>query len=94
MLCDCDIDEIVCYWCVFQNGSAERQSSESFCTSLCETQSELKVANLVSLAQPSTPSKSAWTMVKVPTDVQAVVERLLWIMTACGKPFEAIQKST
>ena len=38
----------VCYCCVFQNGSAERQSSESFCISLCGTQSE--VANLAEVS--------------------------------------------
>ena len=47
-----------------------------------------KVANLVGLAQRSNGSRSAWTIGKVSTDEQAVVERLLWIMTACGIPFE------
>ena len=36
-----------------------------------------EVANLVGFAQSSTRSRSAWTVAKVSTDVQAVVERLL-----------------
>ena len=42
------------------------------------------------LAQPSTRSRSAWTVAKVSTDMQAVVERLLWIVTAGGIPYEAV----
>ena len=38
-----------------------------------------EVANHVGLAQPTVRSRSAWTMAKVSTDAQAVVERLLWI---------------
>ena len=34
--------------------------------------------------------KKSWTMAKVSIDVQAVVERLLWTVTACGMPFEAL----
>ena len=45
MLCGCDIKEKG-YCCVFQNGSAERQSNESFCTSSCETQVS-EISNLV-----------------------------------------------
>ena len=40
MLCDCDIEGKFRHCCVFQNGSAERQSSECFCTSSCGTQNE------------------------------------------------------
>ena len=40
MICDCDIKKIACHFCIFQNSSAERQSSESFDTSSRETQSE------------------------------------------------------
>ena len=39
-----------------------------------------------------TGSRNAWTMEKMSTDVQAVVERLLWIVTACGMPFEAVRR--
>ena len=42
------------------------------------------------LVQPSTRSRSGWTMAKELTDVQAVVERLLWIVTACGMSIEAV----
>ena len=37
------------------------------------------------LAQPSTRSRSAWTMAKMSTDVQAGVEKLLWMrrMASC-----------
>ena len=45
-----------------------------------------EVANLVSLAHLSTRPRSAWTMAKVLTDVQAVVERLLWIVTIRSMP--------
>ena len=51
-----------------------------------------KIANLVGLAQPLTPSRSAWTMAKVSTDGQAVVEKLLGIVTACGMSFEAVPR--
>ena len=40
------------------------------------------------LAQPSSRSRSAWIMMKLSTDVQAVFERLLWIVAAFGMPFE------
>ena len=49
-----------------------------------------EVATLVGLAKPSTQSRRACTMAKMSTDVQAVVERLLWIVTACGLPFEGL----
>ena len=38
-----------------------------------------EVANHVSLAQQSMRSRSAWAMVNVSTDMQAVVERLLYL---------------
>ena len=34
--------------------------------------------------------RSAWTMAKVLTDMQAVAERLSWIVTVCGMPFKAV----
>ena len=40
-----------------------------------------EIANIVGLAQPSTRSRSVWTMAKVSTDLQTVIERLLWIVT-------------
>ena len=86
MLCDCDIKEKACYYGMCQNGSAERQSSESFCTFSCETQREWGRKVCRGVSQPSTESRSAWTTAKVSTDGQAVVERLLWIVTACGVP--------
>ena len=43
-----------------------------------------------SLAQLSSQSRSGWTITKVWTDVRAVTGRVLWIMTACGIPFEAV----
>ena len=54
------------------------------------TQSERGRKSSRGLAQSSTRSRSAWTMAKVSIDAYAVVERLLWIMTACGMPFEAV----
>ena len=79
MLCDGDIEEKGVFCCAFQNGSTERQSSESFYTSSCGTQSEWGSSTTVYAIK-----KSAWTMVKVPTDRQTVVERLLWIVTVAG----------
>ena len=79
-----------CYSCVFQNGPAERQSNDSIVFRAGHKVSE--AANLVGLAKPSAPSKSAWTVAKVSTDVQAVVKKLLWIVTACGVSFEAVPR--
>ena len=49
-----------------------------------------EVANLVGLAQASTRSRSTWTMAKVSTEVQVVVDRVLWTITACGMPLEGL----
>ena len=75
----------VCYCCVFQNSSAERQSSESFCTSSCGTQSEWDRKPCRSHAIVYAVKKRM-TMAKVSIDVQAVVERLLsleWHPASC-----------
>ena len=42
------------------------------------------------VSQQSTQSRSSRTMAKGSTDVQAVVERLLWIVTDCRMPFKGL----
>ena len=42
------------------------------------------------LGKQSMRSRSAWAMAKMSTDVQAVIESLLWIVTACWLPFERL----
>ena len=53
-----------------------------------------EIVNLVGLAQPSTQSRNAWTMAKESTDVQRVLKRLLWNVTACLMSFEAVSRIT
>ena len=52
-----------------------------------------EVANLVRVSRKTvyTQSRRAWTMAKVSTDVQTVVETLLFWGTACGMPCEGQQ---
>ena len=45
-----------------------------------------EVANLVRESR----TRRAWARAKVSTDVQTVIERLLWILTACGIQFKAV----
>ena len=58
---------------------------------LCLGHEVSEVASLVGfLTQLSTWSRSAWTMAKMSTDVQAVSERRFWIMKACIVIFEEL----
>ena len=86
MLCDCDIEEKGLLLLCISKLLRRETIVESFCSSMYGTQSEwgLKPYRGVS-PQTSTRSRSAWTMAKVSTDVQAVFKRLLWIVTACGQ---------
>ena len=64
-LCDCDIEEKCLLLLCIENDSAERKLSESFRPSSRGAQVN-EAANLAGcLAQPSTLSRSAWTMAKV-----------------------------
>ena len=69
----CAIEE-KCF-CAFHNCSSERQSSEGLRFLVRDTKWEHKPRQGAS--QQSTRSRSAWTMAKVSTDVQAVIESLL-----------------
>ena len=67
--------KMVCYCFMFQNYSAERQSSESFYTSSCGTHSEWgrKPCRACTTVYAI---KKRINKTKVSTDVQAVIERL------------------
>ena len=89
MLCDSDVEEknllLLCISKWIRRKTIEWQFLHFF---MRDTKWVRSQTLSVCLAQPSTWSRSAWTMAKVLTDVQIVVERFLWIVTACGMPFE------
>ena len=68
----------------------QRDNSESVCTSSCGAHGGRDRKHCRGVSQPSTQWRSSLTMAKGSTDVQAVVERLLWIVTACGMPFKGL----
>ena len=100
MLCDYDIEEygllLLCTskWLNHMKVSAllQRDNHMKVSALLRAGHKVSEVANLVGLAQQSTRAKSAWTMAKMSIDVQVVVGRLLWIVTACGMTFEAVPR--
>ena len=91
MLCSCDIEEknllLLCISKWIRRQTIAWKSLHFFVLDTKWVRSQLLSG---CLAQPSTRSGSAWMMVKVSTDVQAVVERLLWIVTACEMRFKRL----
>ena len=89
MLCDCDIEEkdllLLCLSKWLHRKTVELNFLHFF---VRDTKWVKSQALSVCLAQSSTRSRIAWAMTKMSTDVQAVAERLLWTVTACGMPFE------
>ena len=91
MLCNCDIEEkclsLLCIAKWLRRETIEWKFLHLF---VRDTKWLRSQTLLGCLAQPSTRSRSAWAMANVLTDVQAVIERLLWIETAYGMPFEGL----
>ena len=91
MLCDCDIEEydfiLLCILKLLRIETIEWKFLHFF---VWETQWVRSQTLSECLSQPSTRSRSAWTVSKVSTDVRAVVERLLWVVTVCEMPFEEL----
>ena len=71
---------------VFFKMAPQRDNQVKVSALFCAGYKVSEVANLVGLAQPSRRSRSTWTIAKISTDVQAVVERLLsleWHSAKC-----------
>ena len=91
MFCDCDILRKRFVIVLYFKRTPQRDNRVKVSALLWAGHKASEAANLVRVSRTkSTWSRSAWTMMTVSTDVQAVVERLLWIVTACGMLFEAV----
>ena len=94
--CDCSIEEkgllLLCVFHIhYTRLSPQRQSSESFCTSSCGTQSEWgrKPCRCRTTVYAIKKRMDNGEGVNMQT-CTAVVERLLWIVTSCGMLFEIL----
>ena len=83
----------VCYCCVVQNGSAERQSRESFCTSSYGTLSEWGRKPCRGVSHNRLCDQEAHERRRRCPPIGAVVKRLLWNVIACGIPFEGLLRN-
>ena len=96
LLCDCDIKEKgLLLLCISKYLRGETIEWKLYAL-LCAEHNVSEVANYVGECRTTVDAinRSAWTMAKVSTDVQAVVERLLWIVTASGVTFETVLART